>query len=112
MVEAGYARHVGLSEVGTETIPPRARDAYDLRSPDRVLADLPRDRGRDPGGLSRARDRDHRLQRPIQGAAQRALVEGPADRTCGLPQPRTPVQRGEPRSQPRTRRGASQRGGG
>ena len=79
MVEAGYVRHIGLSEVGAETIR-RAHAVHPISRPaDRVLADLARDRGRDPPGLPRARDRGHRLRRPLARPPLRALVEGAAD---------------------------------
>ena len=57
LVEAGYVRHIGLSEVGAETIRRAARRAPDRRPADRVLADLARHRGRDPARLPRARHR-------------------------------------------------------
>ena len=38
MVEAGYVRHIGLSEVGRGDAPAGARGAPDLRPADRVLA--------------------------------------------------------------------------
>ena len=38
LVKAGYVRHIGLSEVGADDDPPRARRASDRRSADRVLA--------------------------------------------------------------------------
>ena len=83
--EAGYVRHIGLSEVGAETIRRAHAVAPDLRPADRVLADLARDRGRDPADLPRARHRHHRLRRALARAAQRPLVAGPRDRPRGLP---------------------------
>ena len=48
MVEAGYVRHIGLSEVGADTIR-RAHAVHPISRPaDRVLADLARHRRRDP----------------------------------------------------------------
>ena len=38
LVQAGYVRHIGLSEVGAQTHPPRGGGASDLRPADRVLA--------------------------------------------------------------------------
>ena len=55
LVKAGYVRHIGLSEVGADTIRRAARRASDLRSADRVFVDLARHRGGDPAGLPRAR---------------------------------------------------------
>ena len=57
LVKAGYVRHIGLSEVGADTIRRAARGAPDRRSPDRVLADQPRPRGRIFPTLARARHR-------------------------------------------------------
>ena len=48
MVKAGYVRHIGLSEVGSETIRRAAAVASDLRPADRIFADLARDRGQHP----------------------------------------------------------------
>ena len=78
MVKAGYVRHIGLSEVGAETIRRAARGASDQRSADRVLADLARHRGRDSADLPRARHRHHRLRRALARPDQRPLVEGSA----------------------------------
>ena len=76
MVEAGYVRHVGLSEVGAETIR-RAHAVHpDRRPADRVLAHLARDRGGDPAHLPRARHRRHRLRRSFPRSPLRPLVEG------------------------------------
>ncbi len=65
LVQAGYVRHIGLSEVGAETIRRAAAVHPICRPPDRVLAHLSRDRGRDPPRVPGARDRDHRLRRPV-----------------------------------------------
>ena len=54
LVEKGYVRHIGLSEVGAETIRRAAATAPDRRPADRVLADLPRHRGGDPADHPRA----------------------------------------------------------
>ena len=76
MVKAGYVRHIGLSEVGADTIRRAARRAPDRRSADRILADLARHRGRDPADLPRARHRRHRLWRALARPDQRPLVAG------------------------------------
>ena len=52
--------------------------ASDLRSADRIFADLARHRGRDPADVPRARHRHHRLWRAVARPDQRALAEGPA----------------------------------
>ena len=46
LVQAGWVRHIGLSEVGAADAAPRAGRAPDLRPADRVLADLARHRRR------------------------------------------------------------------
>jgi aryl-alcohol dehydrogenase-like predicted oxidoreductase len=67
LVDAGYVRHVGLSEAGPQTIrrahanPPRRRPA------DRVLPRLPRHRGRDPPHMPGAGDRHHGVRRALTG---------------------------------------------
>ena len=45
LVKAGYVRHIGLSEVGVDTIRRAQRRAPDLRSTNRILAALARHRG-------------------------------------------------------------------
>ena len=96
MVEAGYVRHIGLSEVGADDHPPRARRAPHRRPADRVLAAVPRDRGRDPAHLPRAGHRHHRVRRAVARAAERPLVEGPRAAAGRLPRPRAPLQRRQP----------------
>ena len=63
---------------------------------DEILPDLPR-----------ARHRHHRLRRPLARPAQRPLVDGPRAGRRRLPRSRSPLQRREPRAQPRARRGAA-----
>ena len=46
LVEKGYVRHIGLSRGRRRHDPPGRRHRPDLRPADRVLADLPRHRGR------------------------------------------------------------------
>ena len=67
--------------------PARRGRAPDQRPPDRVLAALARDRGRDPAGLPRARHRDHRLRRALAGPAVGPLVGGPRAHGGRLPGP-------------------------
>ena len=63
VVQAGYVRHIGLSEVGSDTIR-RAAAVHPHRRPaDRIQPALARDRGRRPADHARARDRDHGLWR-------------------------------------------------
>ncbi len=72
----GYVRHIGLSEVGAGDDPPRRRGPSDRRSPDRIFADLARDRGGDPAGAARARHRSDRLRDPLARIDQRTLATG------------------------------------
>ncbi len=74
LVDAGYVRHIGLSEIGAEHAATRACGAPDRGPPDRVLADLARDRERDPAHLPRAGRGGHRLRRALPRPAERALV--------------------------------------
>ena len=87
LVEAGYVRHIGLSEVGRRDDPPRARRPPDRRPADRVLADLPRARGRDPARLPRAGHRRDRVRRAVPRADQRPLVSGARRSPARLPRP-------------------------
>ena len=77
MVKAGLRAPRRPLGGGRRHHPPRPRRHPDLRPADRVLAGLARDRGRDPAHLARARDRHHRLRRPLARPPERALVEGP-----------------------------------
>lgn len=72
MVEAGYVRHVGLSEVGAETIR-RANATHPICDLQIEYSLISRDRGGDPAGLRGARDRPHRLRRALARPAQRPL---------------------------------------
>ena len=84
MVKAGYIRHIGLSEVGSETI----RSAHAVHP----IVDLQIEyslvsRGIESDilqNLPRARHRHHRLWRIGARADQRTLVEGPL-RRAGFP---------------------------
>ena len=73
LVRAGYVRHIGLSEVGAETIRRAAatHPICDLQIEYSLIS-----RGierRDPARLPRARRRDHRLRRAQPRADQRPL---------------------------------------
>ena len=83
LVKAGYVRHIGLSEVGAETIRRAAAVHPDRRPADRVLADLARHRDGDPAGLPRARHRHHRLRRAVARPDQRPLDARTRRRTHG-----------------------------
>jgi aryl-alcohol dehydrogenase-like predicted oxidoreductase len=72
MVKAGYVRHIGLSEVGADTIR-RAHKVHPI-SDLQIVADLARHRGRDPAHLQGAWHRDHRLWRAVARIDQRPLV--------------------------------------
>ena len=74
LVKAGHVRHIGLSEVGAETIRRAHGDASDLRPADRVLAHLTRHRDRDPAGMPRAGGCGHRLWRAEPRPDQRPLL--------------------------------------
>ena len=55
---------------------PRRGGPSDLRSADRIFADLARHRGRDPADGPRARHRHHRLWRAVARPHQRSLAQG------------------------------------
>ena len=108
MVKAGYVRHIGLSEVGAETIRRAAAVHPIVRSADRVFADLARHRGRDPADLPRARHRHHRLRRAVARADQRPLAARIAARASDF-RAHSPRFQGENvDAQPRAGRGAAQ----
>jgi aryl-alcohol dehydrogenase-like predicted oxidoreductase len=71
MIRAGYVRHVGLSEVGADTIRRAHAVHTDRRFADRIFADEPRHRGEDPANHPRARHRHHRLRRALARTIER-----------------------------------------
>ena len=107
MVEAGLRAPDRPVRGRRRDDPQGARDPPDQRPADRVLADLARDRGRDPAGLPRAGDLDHRLRRALAGADQRPLVARARLRGKRLPRPQPALSGREPRAQPRPGRGAA-----
>ena len=86
--------------------PPRRGGASDLRSADRVFADLTRHRRRHPGRLPRPRHRHHRLWRAVTRADQRALVQGGAGKGR-FPCLQSALPGRQRRPQPGTGRGAA-----
>ena len=112
MVEAGYVRHVGLSEVGAETIR-RANATHaisDLQIEYSLLS-----RGIESEILPTCKQLG--IGVTAYGVLSRGLLSGHwsrdrDDRPRRLPQPRSPLQRREPRAQPRARRGAPRDRGG
>ena len=70
LVQAGYARSIGLSEVGVETIK-KAHAVPGCRSADRVFAHQPQTRGRNFSGLERTRHRRYRIGRAVARAGGR-----------------------------------------
>ena len=102
-VDAGYVRHIGLSEVGSDTASPRRRHSPHLRPPDRVLVAVARDRGRHLAHLSRAGHRRDRVRRVVAGSDQRRPHRLP-DRCERLSSARTAVPRRQLRRRPPPRR--------
>ena len=92
MVKAGYVRHVGLSEVGAETIR-RAHAVHPIADLQIEYSLISRGhRGRDPARLPRAGHRRHRLRRPLARPALRPLVERRAPAaTTDIREPRSPA---------------------
>ena len=109
MVKAGYVRHVGLSEVGAETI----RRAHAVHP----IADLQIEyslisRGIEDEILPTCRELG--IGVTAYGVLSRGLLSGhwskERETASGrLPQPRAPLQRREPRAQPRAGGGAPRR---
>ena len=96
MVEAGYVRHIGLSEAGAEAIR-RANAVHpivDLQIEYSLIS-----RGIEDEILPTCRELgigSHGIRRPVARSHQRPLVEGPAERRRGrLPRPRAPRFQGE-----------------
>ncbi len=73
LVQAGYVRHIGLSEVGAETIR-RAAAVHPIADLQIEYSLISRGiEARDPADLPRARDRDHRLRSALARPDQRPL---------------------------------------
>ena len=92
MIQAGYVRYAGLSEMGAETIRRAQRGAPGQRPPDRVLADEPGHRGAGPARRPRARHQRDRVRDPVPRAARRRAPARSAATTRG---PRFPRFQGE-----------------
>ena len=107
LVDAGYVRHIGLSEVGAETVRRAAatHPISDLQIEYSLIS-----RGIEEEILPTCRELGiarHRLRRPQSRAHQRALRGRPRAGRQRLPRPRAALRQGEPRAQPRPRRGAA-----
>jgi len=73
MVAAGYVKHIGLSEMGPDTIR-RADAVHPICPANRILAAFARHRGQHPAHLPRTGHRHHRLWRVVARADQRPLA--------------------------------------
>ena len=76
LVQAGYVRNIGLSEVSARTLAARCRPAPDRGAADRIFAFEPRHRERDFAGGARARHSGGRLWRAVARADQRRDADG------------------------------------
>ena len=84
MIKAGWIRHIGLSEVGSDTIR-RAHKVHPIADlADRIFADRARHRERHSENLPRTRHRHYRLWRAGARPDQRTLVER-SHRPAGFP---------------------------
>ena len=109
LVQAGYVRHIGLSEVGADTI----RRAHAVHP----VADLQIEYSLVSRGIEdeilpvtpRAGHRHHGVRRALPRAAQRPLDRRAGDRRHRLPQPQPPLPGREPPAEPAPRRGAAGR---
>ena len=80
MVQAGYVRHLGLSEAAAGDGPAGERGPPDRGAGDRVCGSDSRDRGRDAADAPRAGNRDRGLRRPVARLDRRP---GTGARNCG-----------------------------
>ena len=109
LVEAGYVRHIGLSEVGADTL----RRAHAVHP----IADLQIEYSLITRGLEaeilpavpRARHRRHRLRRAVARAAQRPLDAGARAGAGDFRAHAAALHRRQPRREPRAGRGACAR---
>lgn len=87
LVDAGYVGHIGLSEVGADTIRRAAQvhPVCDLQIEYSLVSAWRR--GGDPARVPRAGDRDHRLRRAEPRADQRPLRRRPRPAGRRLPRP-------------------------
>ncbi len=74
MIDAGYVRSVGLSEVGAGTIRRAAAVTPIARPADRILPPVARHRGRDPADVPGAGRGHHRLRDPVARDAHRFVL--------------------------------------
>ena len=108
MVKAGYVRHIGLSEVGAETIRRAAavHPICDLQIEYSLISRGIEDG--DPAGLPRARHRHHRLRRAVARPDQRPLAQG-RGRTRAISAPTARASRARMSTEPGAGRGSAQR---
>ena len=108
LVQAGYVRYIGLSEVGAETIR-RAAAVHPISDLQIEYSLISRGhRGRDPAHVPRARHRHHRLRRPLPRAASAATVAAERELSAAATSARhARASRREPRAQPPAGRGAA-----
>ena len=100
MVQAGYVRFIGLSEVGSETIR-RAAAVHPICDLQIEYSLISRGIEREILGTCRELgDRDHRLRRALPRPDQRPLVARAQPHPDGLPQPGATLPGREPGAQP------------
>ena len=103
MVQAGYVRHIGLSEVGADTIR-RAAAVHPISDLQIEYSLISRSaRGGHPPDAARAGHRRDRLRRALPRPAERPLEPGADPDRRRLPQLLAALPGREPRPQPRAR---------
>ena len=113
LVQEGYVRHVGLSEVSADTLR-RAHAVHPICDVQIEYSLLSRGAGAGAAaGVRAAGRRRHRLRRPFARPARRALLGGRAARRRRHSRPCAAFRGREPGAQPRARRAPSRdrRGG-
>ena len=108
LVKAGYVRHIGLSEVGAETLR-RAAAVHPIVDLQIEYALISRGIEEvDPAGLPRSRHRRHGLRRAVARPDQRPLAQG-GRRPGRLPVHGPALPGGKYRGEPQAGRGAARR---
>ena len=111
LVQQGLIRHIGLSEVGADTL--RRANAVHPVSDLQIeySLDLTRHRAGHPADGPRTRHRHHRVRRAVPRPGVRPLARRRNREPARLPGPPAPLLRREPAAQPRTRRTAARHRG-
>ncbi len=98
LVKAGYVRHIGLSELGADSIRRAAavHPIVDLQIEYSLIS-----RGIEAAGLPRTGHQHHRVRRPVTRIDQRPLAKGPGNQQ-GFPDLQPALSKGKCRQEPGT----------